>query len=153
MVVEGVNLLREATRSGVLQRAANHVDAYTIALPGWAAPHDVDAIDDDAFDRVCDALAELPCPALDSTGACTIYDHRPTTCRLMGRGWTTADGDVLENACPVQGQFPGYADMLPTSLDLEQLEVAMDDCDDESRSLGFVRTTVAGAISRQRRDS
>ncbi len=147
MVASGVELLDGASRDSVRTRAGNQLAAYATALPHWSAPHDVEAIDDDAFEQLCDRLAALPCPALDARGACAIYEHRPTTCRLMGRGWRTVGGEVLENACPIQDQFPGYAELRPAPLDLEQLEVALDACDADATSRGFVRTTVAGAIA------
>lgn len=152
MVADGVEQLDDMTRLAVRERARNHLSAYAAVLPNWTAPYDVDAIGDAAFDQVCDTLTALPCPALDSAGACAIYEHRPTTCRLMGRGWQAAGGDVLENACPIQDQFPGYAELRPTPLDLEQLELAMDAHDESSTLQGFVSTTVAGAISAFRRD-
>ncbi len=151
-MADGVGQLDEVTRHAVRERAMNHRSAYGAVLPDWTAPYDVGAIDDDAFDQLCDALTALPCPALDARGACAIYEHRPTTCRLMGRGWRTVGGEVLENACPIQDQFPGYAELRPAPLDLEQLEVALDACDADAASRGFVRTTVAGAVAGVPRD-
>jgi hypothetical protein len=34
----------------------------------------------------------------------------------------TPDGDVLENDCPIQDQFPAYAALDPAVLDLEAWE-------------------------------
>ena len=38
-----------------------------------AAPYAVDALGEDRFDRLTDALATEPCPLLDDTGRCGIY--------------------------------------------------------------------------------
>jgi len=40
----------------------------------------------------------------------------------------TAAGIVLENACPIQEQFPGYAQIDPQLFDLEALEVLEREC-------------------------
>jgi hypothetical protein len=43
---------------------------------------------------------------------------------MMGLPMMTAEGLVLENACPIQEQFPGYATLDPALFDFESLEAA-----------------------------
>lgn len=121
--------------------------------PAWSSPYDVAAIGEVRFDRLTDALADLPCPALDSQGACTVYQHRPFVCRVMGLGMVIESGDVIENGCPIQDRFPTYAALPPEPFRLEAFEVGEDEAKllaarhlfgDESRH-GY-ETTIAAAI-------
>ncbi len=97
---------------------------------------------------MCDALEQEPCPALDpESGACLIHADRPATCRLMGMALRTTEGDLLDNLCPIQAQFPDYAALAPTSLDLMQFEVDAAQLDLEAMADGWHATTVAGAIA------
>ena len=40
----------------------------------------------------------------------------------------TPAGRVIENACPIQGDFPGYPDLPPVPFDLEDLEAEEMEC-------------------------
>ena len=66
--------------------------------------------------------AAEPCPLLDPAGRCRIYADRPLVCRLIGLGLQTPAGRVIENACPIQDRFPGYAELPPVQFDLESFE-------------------------------
>ena len=147
LVVQAVDRLDPATRTLVESRAAEQVARYAELAPQWSAPWDIDAIGDDNFDRIGDALAASPCPALGSDGACLIYDDRPANCRLIGLAVLTPDGAVLENACPILQTSQSYAELDPTLFDLEQFECAADEFDQAARVDGRVSTTVAGAIA------
>lgn len=119
----------------------------TALTPAWIAPWDATALGEEAFDALVSALASTPCPVLEpATGACLIHASRPSTCRLMGMGVITADGDQLENACPIQDVFPGYPGLPPVRHDLEQTEAALDGADVDAWAAGWVTTTIAGAI-------
>jgi len=97
--------------------------ARILALePGWTAPHAIADLGEARFDRLSEALAAEPCPLLDPDGRCRIYEDRPFVCRLIGLGMHTPAGGVIENACPIQDHFPGYADLPPVSFDLESFE-------------------------------
>jgi hypothetical protein len=74
-------------------------------------------------------------------------------CRMMGLGLETPDGHVIENACPIQGDFPEYQSLAPQLFDLEAWEDAEADAliRASERLFGGVEradyeTTVAGAI-------
>jgi Fe-S-cluster containining protein len=115
-------------------------------LPAWTAPWDVEEIPEELFDAACDALAHLPCPALDEEGACLIHELRPATCRITGMGMILPTGEILENVCPIQNQFPDYAAMAPSLFDLLGFETEGEYWDAVARTDGWVHTTIAGAV-------
>ncbi|MEO5825047.1 MAG: YkgJ family cysteine cluster protein [Gemmatimonadales bacterium] len=145
-VAEGMMLLDDRTRTRLIDHANDEIIAFQRVRPDWKAPYAVMALGDADFDAIADIRAAAPCPALDTFGACAIYRHRPSTCRLMGRAWTAEDGGMLANACPIQDAFPGYADMPAAPIQLDKIEAALEHLDALSAKLGFVTTTVAGAI-------
>ncbi len=125
---EGLATLPEATRAAVRVRGRTLLDKFRKLEPGWGPPWDLREIDTDRFDELADALASEPCPLLDGDGRCTVYAYRPLVCRVMGLPMMTADGLVLENACPIQEQFPAYAALDPQLFDLEALETTETAC-------------------------
>jgi len=64
----------------------------------------------------------VPCPLLDETGRCGIYVDRPLVCRMIGLGMRTPAGRTIDNACPIQERFPGYASLPPAMFELETFE-------------------------------
>jgi Fe-S-cluster containining protein len=146
LVATAVQRLDPATRSAVHSRAATQLSRYAEVAPGWSAPWNVDAIDDDTFDAISDALADEPCPALNDRGECLIYEARPATCRMTGLGMKTQQGDVLENVCPILHTSAAYAELNPTRFDLSRFEDRAEDSDTIAMTNGWVRTTIAGAM-------
>lgn len=121
--------------------------------PSFQFPWDVSRLDEARFDALVEAQADASCPALGSRGECLIYESRPMVCRMMGLGMQTGNGAVLENACPIQEDFPAYRDLPPQAFDLEGWET------EETTALRFAagtlfadeahteyETTIAGAI-------
>ena len=41
---------------------------------------------------------------------------------MIGLGMRTPAGRMIENACPIQDQFPGYAELPPAPFELEAFE-------------------------------
>jgi hypothetical protein len=71
----------------------------------------------------------------------------------MGLGLETLDGHLIENACPIQGEYPEYQSLPPQIFDLEGWEDA--EADSLIGAAGQLfgtagrsgyETTVAGAI-------
>jgi Fe-S-cluster containining protein len=165
ITVADVELLREAVaaldgkaRAEVEARAARLLGAMEAAEPEWTAPHAVAALGDERFDGLIERFADVPCPLLDDAGRCRIYDARPLVCRLIGLGLVTPIGRVIENACPIQHDFPGYAELRPEPFDLEALELEELECQQASarRLFGHAaaadfETTIAAAIVDRRR--
>lgn len=153
LVREAVLALPEAYRDDLLERARAQMELATELEPGFAAPWDVGQLGEARFDALADALDEDPCPALDEAGRCRIYAHRPMICRLIGLGVATPDGHVIENACPIQDEYPEYAALPPQPFDLD----AFGDAEEPqkfhaalvlfgSAGASEYETTVAGAI-------
>ena len=119
---ETVARLPPEHRAGILARADRALTKLQALAPEWRAPWDIAAIGDERFDAIAEALADLPCPVLGSAGECLAYTGRPLVCRLIGRAMITLDGRLLENGCPIQDRFPGYAELDPVPFDLDALE-------------------------------
>lgn len=124
-------LLREAlaelppeAREEVRVAAARVLARIRAQAPEWQPPYDLADLGDDRFDGISESLASLPCPLLDEQGSCRVYASRPLVCRLIGLPMMTAAGELLENACPIQEQFPDYALLDPQLFDLEALQDA-----------------------------
>ncbi len=148
LVAEGLAALDPAVREGIAARADEQLKRYADLIDGWGAPWDVDGVEEASFDRLCEALHDLPCPALGAEGGCLIYAYRPATCRMTGLAMATDDGDVLENVCPIQGEFPVYAALPPMTFDLRRFEARAEECDLAAAEAGWVATTVAGVAGR-----
>ncbi|MGH7591295.1 MAG: YkgJ family cysteine cluster protein [Gemmatimonadales bacterium] len=118
---KGLNALLPDVRAGVRDRGVRLLAAMQRAAPEWGAPWHVDDIGEDRFDELVESLATEPCPLLGADGGCLVYAHRPAVCRMMGLGMRTPEGDI-DNACPIQHQFPGYAALPPQRFDLASFE-------------------------------
>lgn len=105
-------------RKAIGRRAEALANRIRAMAPEWGPPWDIRDIGDDRFDEISSALVSEPCPLLDEKGACLVYDSRPMVCRWMGLGMITSEGERLENACPIQDRFPGYAELPPQLFDL-----------------------------------
>ena len=146
---EGLATLPDDIRAVVRARGAQLLQQMQAAAPEWGALWDVRALDEERFDQLTEALAAEPCPLLDETGACRVYAYRPLVCRLIGLPMMTEEGELLENACPIQDDFPAYASLDPQLFDLgamhtmeaEMLEAAAGDGDP-----GF-ETVIAAVVS------
>ena len=121
LLEEALARLDRATRAEVDQRLSATWSRIMELAPGWAVPFDVAELGEARFDAVAQALANEPCPLLDAQGRCRVYDSRPLVCRLIGLGIEASTGEVLPNACPIQDEFPAYAALAPTPLDLHRL--------------------------------
>jgi len=153
LVRNAVRALPAGIRADVRRRAESQVAAMGRTDPEFVAPWDVTALGEEGFDALVAAFEAQPCPALDDGGACRIYEHRPMICRLMGLGLETPDGHVIENACPIQEEFPEYESLPPQLFDLEDWEDAEADALIQAAEVLFgsgdrsgYETTVAGAI-------
>jgi Fe-S-cluster containining protein len=122
LIEAGLRGLPESDWLEVRRRAEELVGRMEALEPGWGAPHAVADLGEARFDRLADALAAEPCPLLDPAGRCRIYAHRPQVCRLIGVGMRTPAGGIIENACPIQDQFPDYAELPPVLFELESFE-------------------------------
>jgi len=150
LVVEAIAGLPEASRRPIVVRATAQLEQMRSMAPDFDGPWDVAALGDEAFDALCEALAEEPCPCLDETGSCAIYESRPLVCRIMGLGLRNLAGDEIPNACPIQDEFPAYAALPAQPFDLAGWEAQEGPAMAASAArLGLTptfETTVAGAV-------
>jgi Fe-S-cluster containining protein len=128
LVRDAVRRLPSIERAAVADRARALLDRMRAAEPAWEPPYEVAAIGEDRFDRLSDALADEPCPLLDEDGRCRIYADRPLVCRLIGLSMVTPAGRLIENACPIQDRFPGYAELPPVPFELDGFEEREMEC-------------------------
>lgn len=124
-------LLREAladlpteTREQVRAAGLEVLDRIRAQAPEWQSPFDLAELGEERFDGISESLASVPCPLLDPQGRCRVYESRPLVCRLIGLPMMTAEGEILENACPIQERFPDYALLDPQLFDLGALQDA-----------------------------
>ncbi|MEP6574777.1 MAG: YkgJ family cysteine cluster protein, partial [Gemmatimonadota bacterium] len=122
LVREGVAALPAETQSLVRERAHASAARLLKLAPDWQAPFAIADLGEDRFDAITDALAAEPCPLLDDAGNCSIYESRPLVCRMIGLGMLTDGGRTIENACPIQEDFPAYVVLPPQPFDLERFE-------------------------------
>lgn len=153
LVSQAIAALPEEVRLPIVVRATAQMEQVRELAPEFDSPWDVSTLTEDAFDAICEALAEEPCPALDSTGRCAIYSFRPLVCRIMGLGLLSSGGGEIPNACPIQEDFPDYATLPPQPFDLpawEQAEAGALTAAAVERTgnpaAASFETTVAGAI-------
>lgn len=119
---EGIAALSPADRESVRLKGEALMTLIRKQAPEWQPPYDIADLGEERFDGIVESLADVPCPMLDERGACTVYRHRPLVCRLIGLPMMTAEGELLENACPIQEQFPDYALLDPQLFDFGSLQ-------------------------------
>ena len=153
LIEQAVARLPEEERREVMRRGSVLLERMLALEPGWRPPYAVDGLGEERFDRLTEALAAEPCPLLDDAGRCRIYADRPLVCRMIGLSMRTPAGRVIENACPIQERFPGYAALAPVPFELEALEEVEVGClrDAARRRLGEAdewefETTIAAVV-------
>lgn len=108
---EGLKGLPDETRDEIRVSGELLLTRMQAIAPEWGPPWDLDALGEEGFDQIADALAGEPCPMLGPSGECRVYAHRPLVCRLIGLPMLTDLGETLSNACPIQEDFPGYPEL------------------------------------------
>lgn len=80
----GLASLDSSVRERVERRARGQVSKIEEIFPRLQTSPFLDQWSQPEVDAVVDRLTDLPCPALNSSGACDVYSFRPLTCRMMG---------------------------------------------------------------------
>jgi Fe-S-cluster containining protein len=157
LIGEALDRMPAADRVRVTERAQALLAHMRVLEPDWSSPYAVDALGEERFDRLTEALAAEPCPLLDESGRCGIYADRPLVCRMIGLGMRTPAGRTIDNACPIQERFPGYALLAPAMFELEAFEEVELVCLREAAARRFgdperwgYETTIAAAILTRR---
>lgn len=76
IIAEGLDRLPKERRAAIVGRATEIFEDSGHPALREASPEDKEAF----FERT----SATPCPALDESGACMIYDSRPLVCRTFG---------------------------------------------------------------------
>jgi Fe-S-cluster containining protein len=76
VIASGLAELPEERREAVIARAA--------AIIIETAHPDIRNISAEERERFFEETADVPCPALEESGGCSIYPHRPLVCRTFG---------------------------------------------------------------------
>jgi Fe-S-cluster containining protein len=117
---EGLRQLPIDQRERIEGRAVEQIRALETAYPRLKASASIGRWSDEEIDQAVTAFHDAPCPALGDDGLCSIYDHRPLTCRSMG---IPARQDAMVNgACAVQTFVP--IARLSATLEAEEQELA-----------------------------
>lgn len=124
LLKEGMAALSRGNQDGIRVAGERLLQEIVKQAPDWKAPYDIADLGEERFDGIAESLANAPCPMLDEKGCCMVYQHRPLVCRLIGLPMMTAEGELLENACPIQEQFPDYALLDPQLFDFGALQDA-----------------------------
>lgn len=146
LVAQGLAALPAADGAALRARAAEQLARCADRLSSWGPPWDVEALDEQAFDGLTQALAQDPCPALEPDGGCAVYEARPATCRMTGLAMDAGSAGRLDNECPIQGRFPDYAALAAEPFELMAFEQQAARHDEAARARGHRTTTVAGAL-------
>jgi Fe-S-cluster containining protein len=91
VIADGLSKLNPARRDMIIRRAVDIVASSRHPNLRECSPIEKEEF----FDRT----ASTPCPNLDDSGSCMIYEHRPLVCRTFGlplRNGTRYLGDVCE---------------------------------------------------------
>ena len=120
LLLEGLARMPADQRERIAERAARQVTALEAAYPRLQLSPSLDDWSDEEIDRAVSSFHEAPCPALGDDGLCSLYAHRPLTCRSMGI--PMRQDDMVNGACAVQTFVP--IARLSVSLAAEEQELA-----------------------------
>jgi Fe-S-cluster containining protein len=120
LLQEGLAQLPTDQRERIAERAARQITGLEAAFPRLKSRPSIDDWSDADIDEAVNAFHHTPCPALEDNGLCSLYAHRPLTCRSMG---IPARQDAMINgACGVQTFVP--IARLSAALEAEEHELA-----------------------------
>ena len=130
LLQEGLAHLPKEQQERVTGRAAHQVARLEAADPRLTTSSSLDGWSDGEIDRMVNTFHDVPCPALDDNGLCSLYAYRPLTCRSMGI--PMREGATVNGACAVQTFVPIVR--LPASFTAEEQVLA----DRESAELAML---------------
>jgi Fe-S-cluster containining protein len=90
----GFDQLPAATRAVVQEKAQIRLAELQERWPNFAPPYLLNHMDDAAWTEMPDDDL-TPCPLLDASGRCLVYDYRPMTCRLHGLPQIDSSGEIF----------------------------------------------------------
>lgn len=120
LLQEGLAQLQPDVRERIVGRAAGQVHAVEAVFPRLKSTPSIDDWSDAEVDDAVNAFHDAACPALEEDGLCSLYAHRPLTCRSMGI--PTHRDSMVNGACGIQTFVP--IARLSASLEAEERELA-----------------------------
>ena len=100
----GLSRLPGEQRQAIQQKARDQIAAIKAHFPRLAVSQMLDDWPDQLSEQLAEQFQDLPCPALDSEGRCSVYAFRPLICRSMGI--PPEQEGCVEGACEVQTAIP-----------------------------------------------
>ena len=128
-IQRGLLLLPHEQRQAVEAKAALQARMIEASAPELARHPFIDHWQDRDIDVLVDRFREVPCPALEADGTCSLYEFRPLACRSMGIP-VESDGTV-QGACAIQTSVPLIR--LPRSLCQEEDCLAGEEAEELAR--------------------
>jgi Fe-S-cluster containining protein len=126
LLQEGLAQLPTDMRERIVGRAAGQVHAVEAVFPRLKSTPSVDTWSDAEVDDAVNAFHDAACPALEEDGLCSLYAHRPLTCRSMGI--PARQDSMVHGACGIQTFVP--ITRLSASLEAEERELATREADE-----------------------
>lgn len=103
-IQRGLRSLPHEQRRAIEQKAARQAGTISASAPQLAHNRFIDHWPDRDTDNLVERHRELPCPALEVDGTCSLYAFRPLACRSMGIP-SDVDG-LIHGACAIQTSVP-----------------------------------------------
>ena len=120
LLEEGLSHLTSDQRHDIAGRARVQIAALEASYPRLKFSPSIDGWSDTDIDQAVSTFHDMPCPALDEDGLCSLYAHRPLACRSMGI--PMRQDSRVNGACEVQTFVPIVR--LPSSLAAEEETLA-----------------------------
>lgn len=103
-IQRGLHSIPPTRRLAIEERAARQARMIEESVPQLARHPVIDHWPDRDTDALVERFRELPCPALEADGSCSLYEFRPLACRSMGIP-VESEG-IVQGACAIQTSVP-----------------------------------------------
>lgn len=103
-IQRGLHSIPSEQRRAIEERAARQARMIEASAPQVALHPVIDHWLDRDTDALVERFRELPCPALEADGSCSLYEFRPLACRSMGIP-VESEG-IVQGACAIQTSVP-----------------------------------------------
>ena len=103
-IQRGLHAIPSEQRRAIEERAVRQARMIEASAPQLVRHPFIDEWPDRDTDMLVERFRELPCPALEADGSCSLYEFRPLACRSMGIP-VESDG-IVQGACAIQTSVP-----------------------------------------------
>ena len=103
-IQRGLHSIPSEQRQVIEEKAARQARMIEASAPQLALHPVIDHWPDRDTDALVERFRELPCPALEADGSCSLYEFRPLACRSMGIP-VESEG-IVQGACAIQTSVP-----------------------------------------------